>query len=400
MAEAKTTFNPEELAAMYGLPLECQVVYMRGLRPFMDFKTGIVGIPSAVTKGISYQSLSEVLYIEPGQGRNLSEPKTNKQARGYVERLVQAGVLERLSIKSVHKKQLILKCVLADVDYSVQNQLGSMSVSKPVSVSGAMSGSVEMVRKPIKYGAFTVIDSAMLGSRSGARLGSVSGSKLVIPPFYNNQTNKTRGRALVAIDPDFSIDVDVRLAMDKSGVSQDLAEYFIVEFVTENIESGWRSDNWPVQFVQYCKAQRGRYRKPSKLRRMNRGRSAEMDFIKSLPDSLTKYVWLSLVGKYGNKFLSKLRDERVRDELYANWQAEMKGITDNQRDYGLAAWRDDWPPDAAAFRRLCREVVAPKISSAAEEMTADEKARSREAGIAARSILPKHLRMVGGEKHG
>ncbi len=56
--------NSEELAVLAGLPHIQQLTYLRGIRPYMDVKTGLVG----VKRGISYQSISEQLYVEPHQG--------------------------------------------------------------------------------------------------------------------------------------------------------------------------------------------------------------------------------------------------------------------------------------------------------------------------------------------
>ncbi|WP_262337374.1 hypothetical protein [Legionella genomosp. 1] len=57
--------NPQELSALAGLPYVQQVAYLTGIRPYMDRKTLIVG---GVKRRISYQSLSEALYVEPHQG--------------------------------------------------------------------------------------------------------------------------------------------------------------------------------------------------------------------------------------------------------------------------------------------------------------------------------------------
>ena len=55
------TLTSDELAALEGLPYVQQVLYFRGIKPYMDRKTGITGIK----RRISYQSLCEALYIEP-----------------------------------------------------------------------------------------------------------------------------------------------------------------------------------------------------------------------------------------------------------------------------------------------------------------------------------------------
>lgn len=57
--------NAEELEALYGLPHTQQLAYLRGIRPYMDVKTGMTGIK----RGIRVQSIAEQLYIEPHQPR-------------------------------------------------------------------------------------------------------------------------------------------------------------------------------------------------------------------------------------------------------------------------------------------------------------------------------------------
>ncbi|CZG39697.1 Uncharacterised protein [Legionella pneumophila] len=105
--------NGEELAAMSGLPHIQQLAYLRGIRPYMDVKTGITGIK----RRISYQSISEQLYIEPHQGIK-SQSFSRDQVRRAVSGLVRAGVIEVQS----DGMQLILKCPLATGHFSVQNK--------------------------------------------------------------------------------------------------------------------------------------------------------------------------------------------------------------------------------------------------------------------------------------
>lgn len=105
--------NSEELAAMSGLPHIQQLAYLRGIRPYMDVKTGITGIK----RRISYQSISEQLYIEPHQGIK-SQCYSRDQVRRAVSGLVRAGMVEVQS----HGMQLILKCSLASRYFSVQNK--------------------------------------------------------------------------------------------------------------------------------------------------------------------------------------------------------------------------------------------------------------------------------------
>jgi hypothetical protein len=105
--------NTEELALLYGLPHIQQLLYLRGIRPYMDVKTGLVGIK----RRISYQSISEQLYVEPHQGIK-SQSFSRDQLRRAVSGLARAGVI---TVQS-EGMQLILKCESATRDYSVSNK--------------------------------------------------------------------------------------------------------------------------------------------------------------------------------------------------------------------------------------------------------------------------------------
>jgi hypothetical protein len=105
--------NGEELAALSGLPHIQQLAYLRGIRPYMDVKIGIVGIK----RRISYQSISEQLYIESYQGIK-SQSFSRDQVRRAVAGLVRVGIIEVQS----EGMQLILKCSLASRHFSVQNK--------------------------------------------------------------------------------------------------------------------------------------------------------------------------------------------------------------------------------------------------------------------------------------
>lgn len=107
------SINHDELEAMSGLLHIQQLAYLRGIRPYMDVKTRITGIK----RRISYQSISEQLYIEPHQGIK-SQNFSRDQVRRAVYGLVRAGLIEVQS----EGMQLILKCLLASTDYSVRNK--------------------------------------------------------------------------------------------------------------------------------------------------------------------------------------------------------------------------------------------------------------------------------------
>ena len=86
----------QELSALSGLPHLQQLLYFRGIRPYVDYQTGLVGIK----RGVSYQSFSEALYIEPHQGIKGGSPSRD-QLRRALRGLERAGLLE---IRSFEQK--------------------------------------------------------------------------------------------------------------------------------------------------------------------------------------------------------------------------------------------------------------------------------------------------------
>lgn len=107
--------NTQELSALAGLPYVQQIAYLTGIRPYMDRKTFIVG---GVKRRISYQSLSEALYVEPHQGITNSGSPSRQQLRRIIKGLEKAGLIEIQSTDMY----LILKCRLANSDKSDQNK--------------------------------------------------------------------------------------------------------------------------------------------------------------------------------------------------------------------------------------------------------------------------------------
>lgn len=110
-----------EQTALYGLPHIQQLLYCLAIRPFMDYNTCIVGL----RRGISYQSLSEALFVEPHPGyRHVTFSQT--QIRRAVAHLEKVGLLE---IRSTSRK-LIFFCPLAARDKSARKKADSKPTGK------------------------------------------------------------------------------------------------------------------------------------------------------------------------------------------------------------------------------------------------------------------------------
>ncbi|RUR21901.1 Vir protein [Legionella qingyii] len=94
-----------ELDALSEIPLMQRVVYLMGIRPYMDRKTFMVGIK----RKISYQSLRETLYVAPIKGVKTGCP-SQQQMKRVIKSLARQGIIE---IRST-TKNLIVKCLLAN----------------------------------------------------------------------------------------------------------------------------------------------------------------------------------------------------------------------------------------------------------------------------------------------
>jgi hypothetical protein len=121
--------NKQEKQALYGQTPFVRWMYEHGIREYMDYATGIVG----VARRISYQSLKEEMYVEPESGIPKTEtgnPTTNKIIRA-ISRLERLGLLKRID-----ERPLVFECVLANRDNSAQKQVGARQVSH----SGTQAG--------------------------------------------------------------------------------------------------------------------------------------------------------------------------------------------------------------------------------------------------------------------
>ena len=116
------TINDNELSALAGLPHLQQVTYLIGIRPLMDQYSALVGLKNR----ISYQSISEILHIDPYPGIQ-SESPSRQQIRRVIKNLERTGLIEIQS----EDKHLILKCILANSHDSVQNKADTEVDTQP-----------------------------------------------------------------------------------------------------------------------------------------------------------------------------------------------------------------------------------------------------------------------------
>lgn len=113
----------QELEALQGTDYALPVLYLY-LKRFMDYKTGVVGY----ARRISYQSMSEAMYIEPRQGVKGGSPHVSS-IRRMLEQLLKIGI-----IRKGRSDTLVFKLPYADTDKNAQNKADKNPTGKADSI--------------------------------------------------------------------------------------------------------------------------------------------------------------------------------------------------------------------------------------------------------------------------
>jgi hypothetical protein len=173
--------SDEELNALSGITDIQYRLYISGIRRYMDYKTGITGIK----RKISYQSLSEEIYVDPKQGNKNGGARSKDQVKRALKALEAAGLITMHSIVTKIKKQLILKCVLAITDDSAQNKAALL----PPHSAAPQPASIEKSENTIKI---DVLDERQEKTRPTTRQFKIE--KAAPPPISDklNNNNNTR----------------------------------------------------------------------------------------------------------------------------------------------------------------------------------------------------------------
>lgn len=102
-----TAWNSEENEALQGLPWGCRILYLQGLRRYMDWETRLVG----AVRRVSWNGLRDALYVEPHPGETESGKPSKSAVRRMGKRLEKAGLVHIQS--EVGEKRLIIFLPLA-----------------------------------------------------------------------------------------------------------------------------------------------------------------------------------------------------------------------------------------------------------------------------------------------
>lgn len=107
----RSQWNDAEDEALQGLTPEAQVIYLRGFRRYMDYRTGVAGGPA---RKLSYRAMAELIAVDPdwGSQRKRAETPTLGRVRARVAELERAGLV--VNHASSRSRGLVFKLPLAD----------------------------------------------------------------------------------------------------------------------------------------------------------------------------------------------------------------------------------------------------------------------------------------------
>ena len=114
----------EEIDLLREKAWSAQLIYLRGIRPYMDYSTGIVGL----RRGVSRQSLAEELAVPGEQGRHHDHRvvPSAKVIRHGLDVLKKCGLIEQIPAN----KKLVFRLPYAHMEQSVQNMRGRRGAEK------------------------------------------------------------------------------------------------------------------------------------------------------------------------------------------------------------------------------------------------------------------------------
>ncbi len=132
-------WNELEEDALDGLPHDAQILYLRVIRKHMDYATGITGR----VRKISYTQMREVLeYHPPKHSREKPITYSKDQLKRLVQKLVDAGLIERLHCTEKGVAPMEVRLPMASCDADEHRHESATETPPRLNPHGRASGEV------------------------------------------------------------------------------------------------------------------------------------------------------------------------------------------------------------------------------------------------------------------
>lgn len=238
----------DELEALAGVRHDARLLYLLGLRPYMDFKTGVVG----VKRRVSYQGFRELLEVFPDRGSAAGavQSPTKSALRALLLLLERHGLIEKLAQRR-RIDPMVFKLPFADCDEN--NRLGEQRHKSDIGQATQQTAQEKQDNNNVNQ-----LDSdAGMGSSDIEQRHSKNSEQrhTSVLPFTTTTTKHIsiarEAETRLAGDWLPSIEVMTRLARDEF-VEPAFVDEYTTEFVMYWSRSGMAKMSWDAVFFRQC----------------------------------------------------------------------------------------------------------------------------------------------------
>lgn len=239
----------EEQEALAGVRLDARLLYLQGLRPYIDYKSGFVG----VKRRVSYQGFRELLEVTPERGSVLGATRspTTSALRNLLVLLERKGLLARLPQRR-RTDPMVFRLPLAACDDSFRPREQRHS-----SDIGAAFKGTTLPNSDEPYGNHEVSSNLNAGGDIGERH-SCEGEQrhTSVLPLTTTTTDKYNTRPSVPLWPEWSPSVELMLVLaSEHGVPANFIDEYLAEFRLYWCDTAVAKPSWDSVFFRQCLGQ-------------------------------------------------------------------------------------------------------------------------------------------------
>ena len=239
--------SDDEEDALRGLRLDARLLYLMGIRPFMDYSTGIVGVKRIVC----YKGFRELLEVAPDRGSRLGAVSAPSKSlvRNLLVLLERHGLVEKIPQRR-RVDAMVFKLPLAIVDEKIRS-----GEQRHISVIGGSRKAATQknndksnVKQFVRRGEEDSTDT------DDQRINNCEQRHTSVLPLSTTTTkniSSANGGKLLAADWLPAVDTMTRLVRDEFVDAQFVEEY-TAEFVMFWTESGVAKASWDAVFFRQC----------------------------------------------------------------------------------------------------------------------------------------------------
>jgi hypothetical protein len=244
----RSYIDDDELEALRGLAHEARTLYREGLRPYMDYSTGLVGVKRVVC----YKGFRELIEVTPDRGskRGSVVPVTKSMVRSLVALLERHGLVEKIP-QSSRIDTMVFRLPLAGCDEkNRENEQRHKNDITATAQAAAQKNHLKVVNNQCDKE--NKKDCSGIGEQHSNNSQQRHTSVLPFTTTTTINTSNARGdEILLPADWCPSVDTMTRLVGDEF-VDVHFVDEYTTEFVIYWSVSGVAKGSWDAVFFRQC----------------------------------------------------------------------------------------------------------------------------------------------------